>query len=135
MALVQYARAAINVDGIPLFEEASVTISRTTNSQAVSTVHWGYNGETPGAPMCELSVDNAVPSSYIEFDPGKYMLSLGAGSDQAPGGTGIKFIIDIPGGPTMQFDGFIVSDNFSHAINSSSKITFTARGRFDTTWE
>jgi hypothetical protein len=133
MALVQYARATISVDGKDLFEEASVTISRATNSQAVSTVHWGYNGETPGAPMCELSVDNAVPSSAIEFDPGPYMLALT--SVGGPGPNGIKFVIDVPGGPTMQFDGFIVSDNFSHAINSSSKITFSARGRFETTWE
>ena len=133
MALVQYARANIKIDGNLLAEEASVTINRTTNSQPVSTVYHGYNGETPGAPMCELSVDNAVPSSAIEFDPGSYMLALS--SLGGPDPNGVKFEIEIPGGPTFQFDGFIVSDNFSHAINASSKITFTARGRLESTWE
>ena len=133
MALVQYARAVISVDGRDLFEEASVTINRLTNSQPVSTVHWGYNGETPGAPMVEVSVDNAVPASAIEFDPGSYMLTLSPVG--GPGPNGVKFVIDVPGGPTLQFDGFIVTDNFAHAVNASSKITFTARGRFESTWE
>lgn len=106
-----------------LSEEASVTIDRSTGSQQVLTVQKGYSGESPGASMCELSVDNAVPSADFEFDPGPYM------ADLLP----VKFTV-FAAGRTLNFDGFIISDNFQHAVNSEAKLSFKARGNFGT-WE
>ena len=133
MALIQYARATISVDGQELLEEASLSLDFATNSQPVLTVRHGYNGETPGAPQVTLNCSNAVPTAAIEFQPEAYELALSPSGGK--GGNGVKFVISIPGGQTFQFDGFIISSNFSHGVNESSKITFTARGLFNSTWE
>lgn len=119
-----YTLAAVYVQpagqGVKLLtNEASVTLDRMTNSQIVETVCLGYAGESPGASRCEVSISNAVPSADFEFDPGSYMGSLQV----------VTFSL-FAAGRTLRFDGFIISDNFSHAVNSASKLEFKARGSF-----
>lgn len=114
-----YTLANVYVNGSLLAEEASVTVDRATNSQQVITVAKGYAGESPGAAMTELSVENVVPAADFELNPGKFM-----GSMQV-----VEFSA-FAAGRTLTFKGFIVSDNFSHAANSASKLSFKARGSF-----
>lgn len=106
-----------------LAENVSVTVDHTTNSQPVSTI-FGYRGESPGAAMTEISVDEAVPSVEFDLDPLPYM------QDLLP----IVFQIYTDGGLVCSFEGIIISSNFQWAVNSAAKLSFKARGSFST-WE
>src|SRR3990167_10475833 len=97
-----YAAAAVLVDGLFLTQESSVTVQRSTNSQAVNTVALGYAGESPGAAMVEIDVKNAVPSADFEMNPGKFMKSLKE----------CEIGILGPGGKQLTARGFIISDTF-----------------------
>lgn len=114
-----YAQAAVLVDGLFLTQESSVQVQRTTNSQAVNTVALGYAGESPGAPMVEITVSSAVPSADFELNPGKFMKRLQE----------CEIGILGPGGKQLTARGFIISDNFQHAVNSASSLEFSFRGK------
>lgn len=114
-----YTAAFVYVNGALLSEEASVTVSRATNSQQVITVAKGYAGESPGAAMCEITVESAVPAGDFELNPDKFMTDLKV----------VEFTV-FAAGNTLTFKGFIISDNFSHAANTESKLSFQARGQF-----
>ncbi len=114
-----YTVAYIYINGSLLSEEASLTVDRVTNSQEVLTVAKGYAGESPGAAMTSITVDNAVPSGDFEFNPDSFM-----------GAMQPVEIVVFAANKKLNFNGFIISDNFSHAVNSASKLTFAARGSF-----
>lgn len=114
-----YSLANVYVNGSLLAEEASMSVDRATNSQIVNTVAKGYAGESPGAAMTELSVDSAVPAADFELNPGKFMGSLQV----------VEFTSFVAG-RTLTFKGFMISDNFKHAVNSQSMLSFKARGSF-----
>lgn len=114
-----YTAANVYINGSLLSEEASVTVNRSTNSQQVITVAKGYAGESPGAAMCEITVESAVPAADFELDPSTFMGELQV----------VEFTV-FAAGNTLTFKGFIISDNFSHAANTESKLTFNARGQF-----
>jgi|SRR5271169_1026903 len=114
-----YTLANIYINGSLLAEEASVTIDRATNSQQIITVAKGYAGESPGAPMTEMSIENVVPAADFELNPGKFMGTLQI----------VEFTA-FAAGRTLTFKGFIISDNFSHAANTASKLGFKCRGSF-----
>ena len=114
-----YAQAAVLIDGLFLTQESSVQVARATNSQAVNTVALGYAGESPGAPMVEIEVSNAVPSADFELNPGKFMKRLQE----------VEIGILGPGGKQLTARGFIISDNFQHAVNSASSLSFNFRGK------
>lgn len=118
-----YTAANVYINGSLLAEEASVTVARSTNSQQVITVAKGYAGESPGAPMTDITVENAVPAADFEVNPGKFMAELKV----------VEFTV-FAAGNTLTFKGFIITDNFSHAANTESKLSFTARGSF-ADWE
>lgn len=127
MALTVYSIGEVYVNGRYLAQEASMQFSRKTNSQAVLTVALGYAGESPGAPMCEVDVTNAVPSAGFELDAGAFMGSTGGGAQNAL--QPVQFTLFVAG-KTLVFNGFIIEDSFSHAVNSEAKLTFKARGEF-----
>lgn len=114
-----YTLANVYINGSLLAEEASVAIDRATNSQQIITVAKGYAGESPGAPMTEMSVENVVPAADFELNPGKFMGTLQV----------VEFTA-FAAGRTLTFKGFIISDNFQHAANSASKLAFKCRGSF-----
>lgn len=118
-SLQLYTAASVYVNGSLLAEEASVQVKRATNSQQVITVAKGYAGESPGAAMCEVTVESAVPADDFELNPGKFMSELAV----------VEFTI-FAAGNTLTFKGFVTEDNFSHAANSESKLSFSARGSF-----
>ncbi len=119
-----YAQAAVLVDGLFLTQESSVQVARATNSQPVNTVALGYAGESPGAAMVEITVSSAVPSADFELNPGKFMKRLQE----------VELGILGPGGKQLNARGFIISDNFQHAVNSASSLEFSFRGKMKD-WE
>lgn len=119
-----YALAYVLVDGNLLAQEGSVTISRSTNSQAVNTVANGYSGESPGAAMVEIQVTSAVPSADFEMNPGKYMKNLKE----------VEIGVLGPGSKQLTARGFIISDSFKHSVNAESSLDFNFRGKWKD-WE
>ena len=115
--LQQYTKAVVYVNSSVLSEEASVTIKRTSGSQPVKTVAKGYAGESPGSPMTEITVSNAVPSADFELDPGQFINLLE-----------IVELTVFAAGKTMTVKGSIIDDNFSHAVDSEAKLEFNFRG-------
>lgn len=118
-----YSLAFVTVAGALLTEEASVTVHRRTNSNAVNTVAKGYAGESPGAANCEIQVKNAVPSADFEMNPGPYMKSLQS----------VEIGV-IAAGKQITVPGFIVEDTFTHGVNQEAMLDFTFRGVFPD-WE
>lgn len=114
-----YTAAYVYVNGLLLGQEASVQVSRATNSQAINTVVGGYSGESPGAGMTEITVDSVVPSADFELDAGKFMGDLQV----------VEFSV-FAAGKTLTFKGFIISDNFSAGVDTPTKLSFSARGKF-----
>ncbi|MDI3282114.1 hypothetical protein [Polyangium sp. 15x6] len=115
--LQQYTKAVVYVNSSVLSEEASVTIKRTSGSQPVKTVAKGYAGESPGSPMTEITVSNAVPSADFELNPGQYINLLD-----------IVEVTIFAAGRTLTVKGSIIDDNFSHAVDSEAKLEFNFRG-------
>lgn len=129
----KYAFATIEVENMLLAEEASITVDRMTNSQPVFTTIHGYNGESPGSLVVELTVEAAVPSAGFEMDPGPYMAALGVGVDgEKP--EGVDFKIHLANSKTLNFKGYVISDSFNHSVNAASKLSFKARGKFASQW-
>jgi hypothetical protein len=121
MANVQlYTLAYCTADGKLLTEEASLTVNRATNSQAVNTVAKGYAGESPGAPTVEIQVTNAVPAADFELNAGPFMKALKS----------VEMGV-IVAGKQLVAKGFIISDSFKHSVNSESNYDFTFRGGFE----
>jgi hypothetical protein len=110
-----------------LAQEGQMSFSRKTNSQAVLTTILGYAGESPGAPMCEVEITNAVPSAGFELDPGDFMGSTG---DSSTTGLSVVTFTLFVANKVLAFKGFIIEDSFSHAVNSEAKLQFKARGEF-----
>lgn len=115
--LQKYTKAIISVNGTVLSQESSVTVKRTSNSQAVKTVALGYAGESDGAVMTEITISNAVPSVDFELDPGQFINLVEE----------VEISI-FAAGRTMTVSGFIIDDNFSHAVDTESKLEFNFRG-------
>jgi len=100
-----------------LAQEQEIDITRNTQSQAVETVALGYAGESPGAPMMEVDIINAIPQGGFEFDAGANMLALIPVSIQVIG----------PGGRSVKGKGFIISDSIRHGVNQQARYSFRAR--------
>ncbi len=113
--LQQYAKAELHWNGKVLSEEASVTIKRASGAQIVKTVAKGLAGLSPGSPMVNISISNAVPSAGFEMDPGEFILNNLIGQ-----------LTIILGHFSLQMtcNGFILDDSFSHAVDTASKLDF-----------
>ena len=117
--LAIYALAYVTIENALLTQEGSVSLRRTTGSQAVLTVPNGYSGESPGAAMCEMEIESAIPFAAVEYDPTKVMQGL------IPVEVGM-----ILAGKTYKSKGFIHEDDYRHAVNQESKQTLRFRGTF-----
>lgn len=115
-----YTLVYVTANNALLSEEASVTMNRASNSQAVHTVAKGYSGESPGAPTIELQITNAVPAAGFEFNAGQYIQQL------IPAEMGLIG----PGGQQLKATGFIISDSLKHSVNAETQYDFTFRGSF-----
>jgi len=116
--VLTYTRALITVNGNLLAEEASVTVTQNSGAQVVNTVAKGFAGVSPGAGNTEIDVDSAVPARGFEFDPTQPMYN------NEP----VEVGVTLSDGSTLTVKGFIMSQNFKHAVNSESMLSFKFQG-------
>ena len=114
MALEVYTVALCLVDGSLLTQEAQVTINRDSRAQEVNTVAKGFGGLSPGAAIMHIDVENAVPSSDFEINPGKYFVKF----------LKVVEVTFFAAGRTLTAKGFIPKDDFRHGVNQESKLSF-----------
>ena len=115
-----YAVFNITADGTILSEAAELTLSRSANSTANTTIAKGYAGETMGAPTATFSVTNMVPSADFELDAGNYMLV----------GRVVEIGIVHPSGKQAIFKATIIEDTTSYGVNGAASYAFNGRGGF-----
>lgn len=114
-----YSRAKVYVNSTLLAEESSVTVQRQTQSSPVFNTPNGYGGETPGAPMIELTCQSNVPNAGFDLQPSNFN-ELGF----------VELLVELDNGSILPFEAVIYQDNFEHSINSNSVFSFSARGKF-----
>ncbi len=114
-----YTKAAVYVNGQQLCEEASVKINRVTNAQEVKTVCKGFAGMSEGSRMCSITIDSAVPTAGFEMDPGSFMQNLD-----------IVELTIFAANQQITSKGYFTSDDFSHSVDSSSKLEFQFVGSY-----
>jgi hypothetical protein len=119
-----YSLINVYVAGILAAEEASCTIAQATNSQPVKTVAKGYAGESPGAPMTEVTIDMVNP--VAGFEPAQLAL-MNSMDELVP----VQFTFYVASNELV-FNGFTTNRDLSHAVDTESKISFKARGSYGT---
>lgn len=117
-----YSLAQVYINGSLLAEEASVTIDRDTKALPVMTVAKGFSGMSPGAPMMSIQVENGVPAAGFELNPGQFM--------SISGGLQVVEVSIFAAGQLLTTKGFVVSDNFQHAVNQEAKLKFSITAQF-----
>src|ERR1019366_2179867 len=105
MALQLSSLASVYINGKLLTEEASVGVDRDSKAQQVDTVAKGFAGMSPGAAQTMIEVDNGVPAADFELDPGAFILGLQ-----------VVEVTVFAAGRTLTVKGFIIKDNFNHAV-------------------
>lgn len=88
---------------------------RTANAQRIMTLAKGLAGLSPGAPLLEFDVTNAVPSGDFEYDMGEYIASLSTIDMQVLG----------PGGKSAKGKAFIEHDTFRQGVNQEASYMFS----------
>ena len=121
--LQNYSKATVTWNSLLLTEESSVSIRRLSGAQQVKTVAKGFAGLSPGAAMMEIQISNAVPSADFELNPGPAIQQLEVGEMSV-----------FAAGRTLTTKGFITDDNFTHAVETPSKLDFTVVAQF-ADWE
>ena len=116
MAQQTYSKVTCYWNGNQLQQETEVTIKRSSGSQPVKTVSGGYAGESPGSPMCEITVTSAVPMIAMEFDPGGVIQNLTPGQ-----------LTLFCAGKTLTTGGQIFEDNLTHGVDTAAKQSFSLR--------
>ncbi len=118
-----YTKGTVYINGKLLAEETEISLKRTSNAQRVNTVAKGFAGLSPGAAIVEGTIQNAVPAVDFEYDPG----------DNIQGLTVVE-ITTFAAGNTLTVKAFIESDEFTHAVNSASALSFPFVGQMST-WD
>lgn len=114
-----YSGAEFFVNGTFLAEEASVSVSKKSGLNPVFTVGNGFAGMTQGSPTIEVTVESAVPSADLEFNPDAYML--------------VGEVVDIRivmANRETSVKGFVTDASYTHGVNDSSKLSMTFMCRF-----
>ena len=114
-----YSLIYVRINGALLTEEASVRLRRMTNAQVIKTVAKGFAGMSPGAPMAEIALSNAIPAADFEFDAGPAMLALET----------VEVCLECAGKQAV-CKGFITEDGLEHAVDSPSKYDFNIVAKF-----
>lgn len=121
--LQNYTLVHAYVDGSLLTQASSVSIARKSAAQPVNTIVEGFAGMSPGSPMMEISIENAVPSADFELNPGLGIQRL----------TVYEFTF-FAAGRTLTTKGYVTDDNFSGAVDTPSKLAMTIMAQF-ADWE
>jgi hypothetical protein len=116
---IQYSIVFVGVNGSLLAQAEDVTIERDNNAQPVSTMALGYAGDSPGAAMMMITVQNAVPQAGFELDAGPFMASVSSCRIDTYG----------PAGLILSADANIYKDTFKKGVNSPASYSFQARAK------
>ena len=111
-----YAAASVYINGSRLSEEASVTVEFKKlpfKKQKLGTTCNPF----PNI-ITEIDISNAVPSVDFEFDPTQFMF----------GNNNLIELTIFAAGRTLTVKGSIMSSNFSHVVDSASKLDFKFTG-------
>lgn len=119
-SLTIYGNLSIYINGSLLTQVTSIDITRHIESQEIHLIGGGFQGITASDPVVTINVKNATPSVGFELDPGQFMKSNSV----------VEFTISNAGSNTINFNGWIIEDNFSAAVNSNTSLSFTAKGLF-----
>jgi hypothetical protein len=114
-----YSNAEFFVNGTFLAEEASVTMSKRSGLSPVFTMGNGFAGMSQGVPTIEITVESAVPSADLEFNPDSYML--------------IGEVVEVRlvmANRESNIKGFCTEASYSHSVNDASKLSMTFMCRF-----
>lgn len=114
---VLYTRALVTINGRLLTQEMNLTIDRDTKAQEIETVALGFAGVSPGSMVTRIKIDNAVPAADFELNPGPFMLALQ-----------VVEVGVLAAGRQLTVKMFVLTDNFSHATNSPSKLEMSLIG-------
>lgn len=112
--LQQYTIMLAAPQGQLLAEEQEIDWRRTANAVIVETVLKGLAGTSPGSPIVEVDVHNAMPQGGFEFDAGPFIVG------QIP----MPFQVIGPAGKAMKGDCFILHDNGRHGVNQQARYSF-----------
>lgn len=114
-----YANIFSGIDGKLLLEQQTVSLSKKSGLNPVFTVGSGFAGMSQGASTMEISIENAVPTTDLEFNPDMY-LRTGAVVE-------VSFIM---AGRQTVAKGFITEANYSYSVNEHAKVSMTIMARF-----
>jgi hypothetical protein len=119
-SLQQYSLLYFAINGALLTEEASMSIKRASKATLVETVAKGFSGVSPGAAMCQGSINNVIPASGLEFDAGPGIIALQVYTFKAVRSDGKGCV----------FQGFILDDDASHGVNQNAKYDLNWVGQY-----
>ena len=105
-----YSLCTVMVDGVTLFEEATVSVRRMTGNIDQDTVQKDFAGISPGARKMEVRVESAVPAADFELNPGKYMNT-----------NKVMELTLFCAGRTLTSKGFVKDDEATHGVNQAAK--------------
>jgi hypothetical protein len=118
-----YTNALVFWNSQQLTQEATVTVTDTLGSLPVKTVQ-GYQGESPGAPMTEVVIEEAV-------------LASGFDNENAPGGTNLANLQLKFGQLTIEaasdsksLNGVIFESSFTWGVEQVGKVSLKFRGAY-----
>ena len=77
MAMQDYARPWIEVDGIRCMQATSISFETDGGKIEVFTIDGGFTGVTPGPGKCTINIDYAIPAGGYEVNFQKLCCSVG----------------------------------------------------------
>jgi hypothetical protein len=86
MAMQDYARLWIEIDGIRCSQATSISMETDGGKIEVYTIDNGFAGFTPGPGKCTVTFDYAIPAGGYEVNvqemcckPGRHTIQIGVG--------------------------------------------------------
>jgi L-fucose isomerase-like protein len=86
MAMQDYARPWIEVDGIRCMQAISISLKTESGKIEVYTIDGGFTGVTPGPGKCTVSIEYAIPAGGYEVNfqkmcctTGRHTIQFGVG--------------------------------------------------------
>lgn len=68
MALQDYTKATILLNGVVLIEATSISVDHKLGNQPINTIEKGFAGVSPGSSSVEIKIQSAVPRVGTDVD-------------------------------------------------------------------
>ena len=119
MALEDFARLALFVNGVPQRKLTSVDHKTESGQIVVHLMNEGLGGWTPGSGMCRMSIGYSIPLSGVEFNW------------QAAAVAGDLIKLQLAQGPdTYVGTGKVIDAGVNQTVNASTEGTVEWEGEF-----